>query len=333
MLPFSLTRSEIVDELVTLITTEPPSDLDENLRFLYPNVACEILTSDIPSLKSRMVEDPAIMNKLFSLFEQKTPLNSLLASFICKTFGTLIVKKMEQDWFSYQTVCLHVLEFIKSKDSFLDNMVYHFSTPVVMDLLLTMLNEVEDTKMKSNFLEWINENCLIEKMIDVLRIPNESEKHIIVAQFLIELIKTGRCNRQNDTEDRMSLPNPLLQRMEESKTTTRIIDTILCETRTESGILSGLQVLLCLLENSIIQEPVSQTALQQIIDAEKQHHDEIILSLMNIVQPRVFELFELLLNPPKVSWKIFYSYQLKFKLFFYKFSENIILSIGTVRKC
>jgi serine/threonine-protein phosphatase 6 regulatory subunit 3 len=298
---FSLNRPEVVEELVTLITTEPPADLDEKLRFLYPNVACEILTSDNPSLKQRMVEDPAIMNKLFSFFEQTSQLNPLLASFICKTFGTLIVKQMEQDWFLYQTICLHVLEFIKTKDNFLECMVNHFSTPVIMDLLLTMLNEVEDAKMKSNFLEWINEKGLIERMIDVLREPNEPDKHTIVAQFLIELIKTGRCNRQNDTEDRKSLPNPLLQRMEEQQTATRLIDVILLETQSESGILSGLQVLLCLLENSIIQEPVSQTALQQIIDAEKEHHDEIIASLMSIIQPRVHQLFELLLNPPVVS--------------------------------
>lgn len=300
MIYFSLNRPEVVDELVSLITTEPPADLDEKQRFLYPNMACEILTSDMPSLKQRMVEDPAIMNKLFSFFEQTTELNPLLASFICKTFGTLIIKKMEQDWFLYQTICLHVLEFIKSKDNFLECMVRHFSTPVIMDLLLTMLNEVEDAKMKSNFLEWINEMGLIERMIDVLRVPNESEKHIIVAQFLIEVIKTGRCNRQNDTEDRKGLQNPLLQRMEDPQTASRLIDVILCETRTESGILSGLQVLLCLLENSIIQEPVSQTALQQIIDAEKEHHDEIIASLMGIIQPRVHHLFELLLNPPVV---------------------------------
>jgi serine/threonine-protein phosphatase 6 regulatory subunit 3 len=303
---FSLNRPEIVQELVCLIATEPPADLEEKQRFLYPNVACEILTSDVPSIKQRMVEDSNIMNKLYSFFEQEPPLNPLLASFICKTFGTLIMKKMEQDWFLYQTICLHVLEFIKSKDNFLDVMVHHFSTPVVMDLMLTMLNEVEDAKMKSNFLDWLNEKGLIEKMIDVLCIPTENEKHVIVAQFLIELIKTGRCNRQSDTEDRKSLPNPLLQRMEESQTTTRLIDAILCDTRTESGILSGLQVLLCLLENSIIQEPVSHTALQQIIDAEKEHHDEIVASLMSIIQPRVHQLYELLLNPPQVKFNSFY---------------------------
>jgi serine/threonine-protein phosphatase 6 regulatory subunit 3 len=301
----SLNRPEVIDELITFITTEPPIELDEKQRFLYPNVACEILTSDLTSIKQRIAADENLMNKLYNVFEdhkdKNEQINPLIASFVCKTLGTLITKKMEQDWFSYQTICLHVLEYIKSKDNFLDVMLHHFATPVVMDLLLTILNECEDQKMKNIFLEWINEKGLIEKMIDLLSVPNESDKHVMIAQFLIEILKIGRCNRQSDTEDRKNAPNPLLQRMEESQTTTRLIDTILCDTRTESGILSGLQVLLCLLENSIIQEPVSQTALQQIIDAEKEHHDEIIASLMNIVHPRVQQLFELLLNPPAVS--------------------------------
>lgn len=296
-----------MDELITLISSEPPTDIEDDKRFFYPNVACEIITSDVPSLKQRMVEDSNIMNKLYCFFEQQSPLNPLLASFICKAFGTLIMKKMEQDWFLYQTICLHVLEFIKSKDNFLDVMTQHFATPVVVDLMLNMLNDVEDAKMKSGFLEWINEKGLIEKMIDGLKVSSESSKHSCIAQFLSEVIKIGRCNRQNDTEDRKGLPNPLLQTLEDKKTVDLLLDVILCESQTESGILSGIQVLLCLLENPIIQEPVSQSALQQMIDAEKEHHDEIVASLMEIIQPRVHQLFELLLNPPTVShtmpWK------------------------------
>lgn len=297
---FSLNRTEIVDELITLISTEPSTEYAEEVRFLHPNMACEIITSDVPSLKQRMVEDPNIMNKLYNFFEQDPPLNPLLASFICRTFSTLL-RKMDQDWFLYQTICLHVLEFIKSKDKFLDVMIQHFATPVVVDLMLNMLNDIEDAKMKSSFLEWINERGLIAKMIDVLQVPDEASKHGSIAQFLTDVIKIGRCNRQNDTEDRKGLPNPLLQTLEDDKTVDHLLDVILGEPQTESGILSGIQVLLCLLENPIIQEPVSQSALQQMIDAEKEHHDEIVASLMGIVQPRVHQLFELLLNPPIVS--------------------------------
>lgn len=304
----SLSRAEIVDELVSYILTEPSADISEEKRFLYPNVASEILTSDVPSLKQIIVEDTAIMNKLYSFFESKEPLNPLLASYVTRTIGTLITKKIEQDWFLYQTICLHVFEFFKTKDDFLATIVQHFATPVVVDLLLNMLNDIEDPKMKSNFLEWINEKGLVPTMLNVLMKPDEVDKHESIAQFLIELIKVGRCARQNDTDERKAPPNQLLQRLENQSTVDQLLDVILSKTCTESGMLPAIQVLLCLLENPIIQEPVSQTALQQIVDAEKEHHDEIVASLMEVIYPRIAMIYELLLNPPVVSWTVLFEW-------------------------
>lgn len=214
----------------------------------------------------------------------------------------LITKRIEQDWFLYQTICLHVVEFFKTKDNFLETIVQHFSMPVVVDLLLNMLNDIEDAKMKSNFLEWISDKGLVSTMLNVLKIPEQSDKHESIAQFLAELIKVGRCSRQNDTEDRKAPPNQLLHCLENNSTVDQLLDVILCETRTESGMLAAIQVLLCLLENSIIQEPVSQSALQQIVDAEKEHHDEIVASLMEVIHPRIHMIYDLLLNPPSVSF-------------------------------
>ncbi len=288
--------------MITLIATEPPADVDENTRYLYSNIACEILTSDLPSLKTRLVEDHTLLGKLYSFFEQEPPLNSLLTSFVCKTFGSLIIKRGEQDWFLYQSICLQVLEFIKTKDDFFDNILKHFATPVVTDLMLTMLTEIEDVKMKSNFLEWVNEKQLVQKMISQLNMPGDAEKHNNIAQFLIELIKIGRCNRQNDSDEKKMFPNSLLQTLEDENTANLLLDTILCESKTESSIISGIKILLCLLENTIILEPVSDTALQQMIDAEKQHHDNFVSSILNIIQPRIDSLHELLLNPPLVSY-------------------------------
>lgn len=303
-----------------MIVTEPPENVDENTRYMYPNIACEILTSDVPSFKNCLVEDHNLIGKLYSYFEQEPPLNPLLTSFICKTFGILITKKMEEDWFLYQSICLQVLEFIKSKDNFLDSILKHFSTPVVMDLMLTMLTEIEDAKMKSNFLEvslvkflhsninfltftfsfqWVTEKKLIDKMILELQSPVYAEKHTIIAQCLVDLIRNGRCARQN--EEKKAFNNPLLQTLEDENTAKLLLDTILCESKTESSIVAGIKIMLCLLENTIILEPVSDTALQQMIDAEKQHHDNFVSSILNIIQTRINELHELLLNPPTVS--------------------------------
>jgi len=45
---FSLSKLEVMEELVALIVTEPSPELDDAVKFKYPNIACELLTSDVP---------------------------------------------------------------------------------------------------------------------------------------------------------------------------------------------------------------------------------------------------------------------------------------------
>ena len=43
-----------MEELVSLIITDPSSDADEALKYKYPNIACEILTSDVPQINDML---------------------------------------------------------------------------------------------------------------------------------------------------------------------------------------------------------------------------------------------------------------------------------------
>lgn len=93
---FSLSKPEIMEELVTLTCIEPSPDLDERTRFKYPNIACELLTCDVPALNERLAGDGALLAKLYSFLDNEPPLNPLLASFFSKIMGVLIAKKTEQ---------------------------------------------------------------------------------------------------------------------------------------------------------------------------------------------------------------------------------------------
>lgn len=51
---FSLTRPEVMEELVMLTTKEPSPEVEERWRYKYPNVACELLTCDVPMLNEKL---------------------------------------------------------------------------------------------------------------------------------------------------------------------------------------------------------------------------------------------------------------------------------------
>lgn len=92
----SLVRSDVMEELVTLTTVEPSGDVDEKTRYKYPNIACELLTCDVPAINERLAGDEALLGKLYAFLESDKPLNPLLASFFSKTIGVLVARKTEQ---------------------------------------------------------------------------------------------------------------------------------------------------------------------------------------------------------------------------------------------
>lgn len=52
-----------MEELITLTTKEPSADIEERWRYKYPNVACELLTCDVPVLNEKL----AGLNELMTI--------------------------------------------------------------------------------------------------------------------------------------------------------------------------------------------------------------------------------------------------------------------------
>lgn len=75
----------------------------------YPNIACEILTSDVPQINEALVRSETLMAKLLGYLEAEPPLNPLLASFFSKTAGILVSRRadtvsLEDAWLSLLAV-------------------------------------------------------------------------------------------------------------------------------------------------------------------------------------------------------------------------------------
>lgn len=62
----------------------------------YPNLSCELLTSDVSQINDRLGEDESLLKRLYSFLLNDSPLNPLLASFFSKVLSILISRKPEQ---------------------------------------------------------------------------------------------------------------------------------------------------------------------------------------------------------------------------------------------
>lgn len=62
----------------------------------YPNISCELLTSDVSQINDRLGEEESLLMKLYSFLLNESPLNPLLASFFSKVLSILISRKPEQ---------------------------------------------------------------------------------------------------------------------------------------------------------------------------------------------------------------------------------------------
>ncbi|MCJ8733661.1 hypothetical protein PDJAM_G00226170 [Pangasius djambal] len=151
-----LAQDSSLQELISLITHEPPSDREEKLRYKYANTACELLTCDVSVINDKVGGDDSLLNALYSFLEQEPPLNPLLASFFSKTFGNLISRKTEQ-----------TISFLRKKEGFIALVLKHMDASAMMDLLLRLISCVEPVQLRHDVLTWLDEEKLIQRLTEV----------------------------------------------------------------------------------------------------------------------------------------------------------------------
>lgn len=93
---FSISRSDVLRELIDLTTKEPPDDNEEAVRYKYASIACELLTSELPQIIQALANEQFLLDQLYAFLETETPLNPLLASFFSRIMGVLVSKTSEQ---------------------------------------------------------------------------------------------------------------------------------------------------------------------------------------------------------------------------------------------
>ncbi|BFZ09907.1 hypothetical protein BsWGS_12946 [Bradybaena similaris] len=282
-----LIQPECMEEMVQMITVEPPSDVDEKIRFKYPNTACELLTSDVSQINEKLAGDEELVNKLYAFLEGPRPLNPLLASFFSKVMGLLITRKSDM-----------IFEYLKSKNNFVERLLYHIGTSAVMDLLLRLITCIESPETRRNVIEWLNKEKIVEKLVDSIVAFKDEDIHCNAAQSLCDIVRLGReqFTQQQDTSD----PDPLLVTMEQEETVAQLLSNMFDSGKNESVLANGLCVIHTLLEVRRHSTEPSDHLLNGETDRCTQGLSNVIAAII----PRLKDFHDLLLNPPKQCYSI-----------------------------
>lgn len=279
-----LSQDHCMQELVSLITTEPPADLEERSRFKFPNIACELLTSDVSIINDKLGGDESLLETLYKFLDQEPPLNPLLASFFSKTIGNLIARKTEQ-----------VITFLKKKEGFIGLVLKHIDASAMMDLLLRLISCVEPALLRQEVLHWLNEENLVQRLIELIHTGNDEERQSNASQTLCDIIRLSR-DQANQMQDHVEC-DPLLTVLESQETVTGLLKNMFEGERSEASIVNGTQVLLTLLETR-------RSGLEGLMELYSQGYERsytVNSSILNAIEPHLKDFQQLLLDPPKKS--------------------------------
>lgn len=230
-----LLRPPHLQAMVAWVTQEPPASGEERLRYKYPSVACEILTSDVPQINDALGADESLLNRLYGFLQSSGCLNPLLASFFSKVMGILINRKTDQ-----------LVSFLRKQDDFVDLLLQHIGTSAIMDLLLRLLTCVERPQLRQEVVNWLNEEKIVQRLIEQIHPSKDDNQHSNASQSLCDIIRLSReqvIQVQDSPE-----PDQLLATLERQETIEQLLSNMLEGQLNPSVLVNGVQVLLTLLE-------------------------------------------------------------------------------------
>ncbi|XP_045645262.1 serine/threonine-protein phosphatase 6 regulatory subunit 1 isoform X3 [Ursus americanus] len=282
--------------MVTWVTQEPPASGEERLRYKYPSVACEILTSDVPQINDALGADESLLNRLYGFLQSSGSLNPLLASFFSKVMGILINRKTDQ-----------LVSFLRKKDDFVDLLLQHIGTSAIMDLLLRLLTCVERPQLRQDVVNWLNEEKIVQRLIEQIHPSKDDNQHSNASQSLCDIIRLSR-EQMIQVQDSPE-PDQLLATLEKQETIEQLLSNMLEGEQSQSVIVSGIQVLLTLLEpRRPRSESVTLNNFFSSVDGQLDLLAQATLDsttssvgVLHALRPRLGRFHQLLLEPPELE--------------------------------
>ena len=149
---------------------------EEAQRKKYAYIACEILSSEVWSISEALMENASSMRDFWTFLKRPAPLDTIQAGYFNKINEALLDRKTDE-----------MLEFIKSVDNVVPDLVTHVDCPPIMDLLLKMIS-LEKMEGGQGIVDWLQSQNLIPILLSYLSHEHSSATQTSAGDFLKAII-------------------------------------------------------------------------------------------------------------------------------------------------
>ncbi|XPS69605.1 sporulation-induced protein, variant 2 [Ascochyta lentis] len=149
---------------------------EERQRMKYAYVSCEILSSEVWSISEAVLENQDSLKHFWAYIKQPAPLDPVQAGYFTKVNESLLDRKMEE-----------MLDFFKSLDNVVTDMLQHVDCPVIMDLLLKIIS-LEKSEGGQGIVDWLQQQDLIPRLIAFLGPDHSTSTQTSAGDFLKAII-------------------------------------------------------------------------------------------------------------------------------------------------
>jgi SIT4-associating protein SAP185/190 len=202
---------------------------EERQRMKYAYVSCEILSSEVWSISEAVLENQETLRQFWAYIKQPAPLDPVQAGYFTKVNESLLDRKMEE-----------MLDFFRSLENVVPDMLQHVDCPVIMDLLLKIISlekneggqgivdvgyHVVSKRGELTVVQWLQQQNLIPHLISFLA-PNQSTSTQTSAGDFLKAIITISANAT--TQDQSVIgPNELTRQLVSESCLKQLIEHML----------------------------------------------------------------------------------------------------------
>jgi len=169
-----LAQPENLSKMIELLTFGD-DNYDESKQFKYALICSEIICCELWPILDGLASHTEILDRFWSFIETDEPLIPYRANCFSRICIVLIQTKPQV-----------MINFIKTKENSINNILKHIENSSISDLLLKLML-IEDMDNTYQIIEWLRDEHVIAQLIDRLNPYNEPEQHSLIIQILLEI--------------------------------------------------------------------------------------------------------------------------------------------------